>query len=214
MCQRLAQAVLPACTYEETEVEVLCEGTTFKAKGRIVLEPGYQAIEDAFRTYYNKVGENKENAKIPASLTEGMELASVQAGKSRHFTSPPKAYTEDTLLSAMETAGNKSLTPTLRRRGVGYACYAGPTSSKAGTFRPTLPGKGKQIVPTKDGMEMISVIPDYLKSAALTAEWENRLLGVERGETFRRRISSGHLQTVSKGAGRMRRHPGSGAPAV
>ena len=89
--QRLAQAVSSDCIYEETAVEVLCEGATFKAKGKVVLEPGYQAIEDAFRTYYNKVKETDEKADIPASLTEGTELRSVQARKSQHFTSPPKA---------------------------------------------------------------------------------------------------------------------------
>lgn len=181
VCQRLAQAVSPDCIYEETEVEVLCEGTTFRAKGKVVLEPGYQAIEDAFRTYYNKLRENDEKVEIPASLTEGMELASVQASKSRHFTSPPKAYTEDTLLSAMETAGNKEFDADTEKKGLGTPATRANIIEKlvhSGYAART----GKQIVPTKDGMEMISVIPDYLKSAALTAEWENRLLGVERGE--------------------------------
>ena len=179
--QRLAQAVSPDCTYEETAVEVLCEEATFKAKGKVVLEPGYQAIEDAFRTYYNKVRENEDKTEIPASLTEGMELASVQANKSQHFTSSPKAYTEDTLLSAMETAGNKEFDADTEKKGLGTP------ATRASIIEKLLNSgyavrKGKRIIPTKDGMELIGVIPDYLKSAALTAEWENRLLGIERGE--------------------------------
>lgn len=179
--QRLAQAVSPDCIYEETAVEVLCEGATFKAKGKVVLEPGYQAIEDAFRTYYNKVKETDEKADIPASLTEGTELRSVQARKSQHFTSPPKAYTEDTLLSAMETAGNKEFDADTEKKGLGTPATRASIIEKLVNSGYAV-RKGKQIIPTKDGMEMIGVIPDYLKSAALTAEWENRLLGIERGE--------------------------------
>ena len=110
-----------------------------------------------------------------------MELASVQAGKSRHFTSPPKAYTEDTLLSAMETAGNKEFDADTEKKGLGTPATRANIIEKL-VHSGYAARKGKQIVPTKDGMEMISVIPDYLKSAALTAEWRNRLLGVERGK--------------------------------
>ena len=179
--QRLAQAVSPDCIYEETAVEVLCEGAVFKAKGKVVLEPGYQAIEDAFRSYYNKVKETDEKADIPASLTEGMELGSVQARKSQHFTSPPKAYTEDTLLSAMETAGNKKFDADTEKKGLGTPATRASIIEKLVNSGYAV-RKGKQIIPTKDGMELIGVIPDYLKSAALTAEWENRLLAIERGE--------------------------------
>ena len=179
--QRLAQAVSPDCIYEETAVEVLCEGAVFKAKGKVVLEPGYQDIEDAFRSYYNKVKETDEKADIPASLTEGMELGSVQARKSQHFTSPPKAYTEDTLLSAMETAGNKKFDADTEKKGLGTPATRASIIEKLVNSGYAV-RKGKQIIPTKDGMELIGVIPDYLKSAVLTAEWENRLLAIERGE--------------------------------
>src|SRR5699024_5441742 len=171
----------PDCIYEETDVEVLCAETTFKAKGKIVLEPGYQAIEDAFRTYYNKVGENKENAKIPASLTEGMELASVQAGKSRHFTSPPKPYTEDTLLAAMETAGNKEFDADTEKKGLGTPATRASIIEKL-VHSQYACRKGKQIVATDDGQSLIEILPDYLKSASMTAEWENQLLEMEHGK--------------------------------
>lgn len=179
--QRLAQAVLPDCTYEETVVEVQCEGAAFKAKSKDVTEQGYQAIEDAFRTYYNKAQENGDKTEIPAFLTEGMELASMQVSKSQHFTSPPKAYTEDTLLSAMETAGNKEFDADTEKKGLGTPATRASIIEKL-VHSGYAVRKGKQIIPTKDGMELIGVTPDYLKSAALTAEWENRLLGIERGE--------------------------------
>lgn len=179
--QRLAQAISPDCIYEETAVEALCEGAIFKAKGKAVLEPGYQAIEEAFRTYYNKVGENGEKVEIPAGLAEGTVIRSVQASKSRHFTSAPKAYTEDTLLSAMETAGNKEFDADTEKKGLGTPATRASIIEKL-VHSGYAVRKGKQIVPTKDGMEMIAVIPEYLKSAALTAEWENRLLGIERGD--------------------------------
>ena len=162
-------------------MEALCEGVIFKAKGKAVLEAGYQAIEEAFRTYYNKVGENGEKVEIPAGLAEGTVIRSVQAGKGRHFTSAPKAYTEDTLLSAMETAGNKEFDADTEKKGLGTPATRASIIEKL-VHSGYAVRKGKQIVPTKDGMEMIAVIPEYLKSAAMTAEWENRLLGIERGD--------------------------------
>lgn len=138
---------------------VQCEGREFSAKGKVIVQAGFKKIETAFRMTVQK-GKRTETEDdtapaIPEGLSEGMEIAAVRTEKSRHFTAPPKPYSEDTLLSAMETAGNKEFDADTEK---------------------------KQILPTADGMALIAVLPDYLKSAAMTAEWENKLLLMEKGQ--------------------------------
>lgn len=98
--QRLAQAVSPDCIYEETEVTVECEGQKFSAKGKVTIQHGFKKCASAFQKSIQKSAEpekeeNTEGIVIPKELTEGMEITPVRAKKSRHFTSPPKPYSED-----------------------------------------------------------------------------------------------------------------------
>nr|WP_288825796.1 type IA DNA topoisomerase [uncultured Clostridium sp.] len=177
---RLAQAVADDLVYEETKAEALCEGSTFKAKGKTEISPGFQAVADAFRAHYVKSRDEEERNVIPSTICEGMEIVNVEAKRSEHFTTPPKPYSEDTLLSAMETAGNKEFDPDTEKKGLGTP------ATRAGIIEKLVHSgyavrKGKQILPTKDGCELISVLPDYIKSASLTADWEGKLLAVERG---------------------------------
>src|SRR5699024_11577524 len=115
----------------------------------------------------------KEAAKetIP-KVKKGKTFYHVEAKVTEHFTSPPKPYTEDTLLAAMETAGNKEFDADTEKKGLGTPATRASIIEKL-VHSGYAVRKGKQIVATKDGMEMIAVIPEYLKSAALTAEWEN-----------------------------------------
>lgn len=108
-------------------------------------------------------------------------LENVAAGVTEHFTSPPKPYSEDTLLSAMETAGNQDFEKDTEKKGLGTP------ATRAGIIEKLVSSgyavrKGKQILPTSDGAELASVLPEYLKSAAMTVEWENRLLLIEKGQ--------------------------------
>ena len=119
--QRLAQAVSEECIYEETTVTALCEGHEFSAKGKATVQPGFKGIEEAFRNAVQKgkpadKGKTDDTFSIPGGLREGMEIAEVRAEKSRHFTSAPKPYSEDTLLLAMERAGNQDFDEDTEKR--------------------------------------------------------------------------------------------------
>lgn len=196
ICQRLAQAVSEDCIYEETEVAVQCEGNEFSVKGKAIVQAGFKEIEAAFRMTVQK-GKGAETEDdtapaIPEGLSEGMEIAAVRTEKSRHFTAPPKPYSEDTLLSAMETAGNKEFDADTEKKGLGTPATRASIIEKL-VSSGYAARKGKQILPTADGMALIAVLPDYLKSAAMTAEWENKLLLMEKGqltgESFLQEIS-------------------------
>lgn len=181
--QRLAQAVSEECIHEETEVILQCQGHEFKAKGKVMVQSGFQEIAVAFRTAIQKgKGEDKkEDLLILEGISEGMELPAVQAEKSKHFTAPPKSYSEDTLLSAMETAGNKEFDDDTEKKGLGTPATRASIIEKLVSSGYAV-RKGKQILPTSDGSDLIAVLPDYLKSAAMTAEWENKLLLMEKGQ--------------------------------
>lgn len=184
--QRLAQAVSEESIYEETKVTLLCGGYEFYAKGRVAVQYGFQEIEEHFRETVGKKktkdedGEDTGNA-IQEGLYEGMELSGVKATANRYFTSPPKPYTEDTLLAAMETAGNQEFDADTEKKGLGTPATRAAIIEKLVTSG-YAQRKGKQLLPTVEGKELISVLPDYLKSASMTAKWENRLLQIEKGE--------------------------------
>lgn len=195
--QRLAQAVSEECVYEEAAVILLCEGHEFFAMGKTVTQSGYKGIEDAFHHSIQK-GKSADKNKsedafsIPEGLCEGMEIAEVTAESSRHFSSPPKAYSEDTLLSAMERAGRQEFEEGTEKKGLGTPATRASIIEKL-VSSGYAKRSGKQILPTADGKELIAVLPEYLKSAAMTAEWENKLLLMEKGETD----SGGFLQEIT-----------------
>ena len=190
--QQVLQAVADDFLYEQTEIMVTCENHAFTAKGKKTKQPGYKEIESAFRKSYvssknsgkaeKSDGEDaEENGVVLVDLSEGMVLFPVAAKKTEHFTAPPKAYSEDALLSAMETAGNKEFDKETEKKGLGTPATRASIIEKLVASKYAM-RKGKQILPTKDGKELIEVLPDYLKSASMTAEWENQLLAMERGE--------------------------------
>ena len=184
--QRLAQAVSEECIYEETTVTALCEGHEFSAKGKATVQPGFKGIEEAFRNAVQKgkpadKGKTDDTFSIPGGLREGMEIAEVRAEKSRHFTSAPKPYSEDTLLLAMERAGNQDFDEDTEKKGLGTPATRASILEKL-VSSGYAKRNGKQILPTADGKELIAALPDYLKSASMTAEWENKLLLMEKGQ--------------------------------
>lgn len=181
--QRVAQAVAGDCVYDETIVEVECADHLFYAKGNAVTEPGYTRIADRFLNTFTKgkAEEKKKEEAIPDNLRQGQILESVIAKENQHFTSPPKAYSEDTLLAAMENAGKKEFDKETEKKGIGTPATRASIIEKL-VSSGYAQRKGKQICPTGNGVQMIAVIPDYLKSASMTAEWENQLLAMEKGE--------------------------------
>ena len=182
----LLRAVSPPHRCAETRITVQCGGQTYTAKGRLVLEPGWRAY-----------GQPETGQTVPENLAEGQALpvsaAQVKAGR----TTPPKHYTEDTLLSAMETAGAKDMPEDAERRGIGTPATRAATLEKlvsAGFVQRKKAKKVVSLLPTPTGTALITVLPEALQSPALTAEWEHRLKEVERGtlapEDFMAEISA------------------------
>ena len=173
---KLVQAVQPPFIYEDVLVTVCCQGRNFTAKYKDVLQPGYTA-----KPVPLVEPEKNKDASLPKELEQGMVIPVVRAEKKQGFTSPPKVYTEDTLLSAMETAGNKEFDKDTEKKGLGTPATRAAILEKL-VSSGYVERKGKQMIPTEDGVAAIRNIPDYLKSASMTAEWENDLLRMERGE--------------------------------
>ena len=173
---KLVQAVQPLFIYEDVLVTVCCQGRNFTAKYKDVLQPGYTA-----KPVPLVKPEKNKDASLPNNLEQGMVIPVVRAEKKQGFTSPPKVYTEDTLLSAMETAGNKEFEKDTEKKGLGTPATRAAILEKL-VSSGYVQRKGKQMIPTEDGVAAIRNIPDYLKSASMTAEWENDLLRMERGE--------------------------------
>ena len=182
--QQLVQATGEDYLYEQTEISVQCKEHEFVAKGKLPVQMGFKEVEEAFRKYCvkdKKSDEPDNKTELPEGYEEGMILASVKAEKSTHYTSPPKMFTEDTLLAAMETAGNKEFDSETEKKGLGTPATRANIIEKL-VSSGYAERKGKQILPTVAGCELIHVMPENLKSASLTAEWENQLLMMEKGK--------------------------------
>ena len=174
---KMQQAVQPPYIYEDVLVTVCCQDRKFTAKYKNVLQAGHTAIPVPFAEQ-----EKSKDMAFPKKLEQGEVIPVVSAEKKQGFTSPPKAFTEDTLLSAMETAGNKEFEKGTEKKGLGTPATRAAILEKL-VSSGYVERKGKQILPSAEGVTAIANIPDYLKSASMTAEWENELLRMERGET-------------------------------
>lgn len=184
ICQQLVQATGEEYLYEQTDITVKCQEHDFKARGKIPVQMGFKEVEKAFKHLYVKAepveGKEKETS-IPAGYEEGMRLFPVKADKATHYTSPPKPFNEDTLLAAMETAGNKEFDSETEKKGLGTPATRASIIEKL-VSSGYAQRKGKQILPSTEGKELVKVMPEYLKSAVMTAEWENQLLMMEKGQ--------------------------------
>ena len=181
--QQVIQAVGEDYLYEQTDVTVNCQKNEFTARGKTAVQMGFKDVEKAFRSHCVKTEkeDSDRQLEIPYGYQKGMQLFNVKAETSIHYTSPPKPFNEDTLLAAMETAGNKEFDEKTEKKGLGTPATRASTIEKL-VASGYAQRKGKQIIPTAEGRELIRVMPENLKSAGLTAEWENRLLLMERGE--------------------------------
>ena len=169
--------------YETVRAEFSCNGHTFAASGKSVTHNGWKSFEDAFQRSFKISGnqeEGKEEKKLP-ELSEGQSFDGVQSKISEHFTSPPKHFTEDSLLSAMERAGAEETGADAERKGLGTPATRADIIEKL-VKDGFVKREKKQIIPTEDGMKLITVLPDVVKSPKLTADWENALTLVAKGE--------------------------------
>ncbi|RXI40162.1 DNA topoisomerase III [Clostridium tetani] len=177
---RLICAVGESFRYAETIVKASCNDTIFTAKGRTVLADGFKTIEKLYLASKNKQPkEDKDKALPPINQGEVFTVSStIKEGK----TSPPKHYTDDTLLSAMENANNAL--EDMDRKGIGTpATRAGILEKliKTGFAERKGDKKTKYFIPTHKGISLITVLPEVIKSAQLTAEWEEHLKQIEHG---------------------------------
>ena len=182
---RLLCAVGDKVIYEDMEAEIVCGGMTFAAKGRAAVSLGFMEVEQAFLSTLKKKPETdgKEEPKALPPLSLGQTFEKVKASVREGSTSPPRHFTEDLLLSAMEHASAQEFAQIgdVERTGLGTP------ATRAGVLEKLVRGgflerRGRQLLPTKKGTDLIAVLPDTVKSASLTARWEAGLKEVERGE--------------------------------
>lgn len=178
VCSKLLCAMAAPHEYETMTAVFSCAGNEFTTKGKTVLVPGWKEIDQRFRSTL-KADTEEEVLNVLPELAEGQSF-SVTAYISEHFTSPPKAYTEDTLLSAMERAGGEDMPEDAERKGLGTPATRAAILEKLVQMG-FVQRKGKQLVPTKDGINLAVVLPESLTSPTLTAEWENRLTEIAKG---------------------------------
>ena len=181
--------------YESTTAVLECADTEFKASGKAVIENGWKEQEQQFKNSLKNTPEKEksDDERTLPPLAEGETISPIVANLSEHWTSPPKAFTEDTLLSAMETAGNKDYDENsdVEKKGLGTP------ATRAGIIenlikREYLVRNKKQLNVTEKGFNLISVVPDEVKSPKLTADWEIYLQRIEKGsadpDSFMRKI--------------------------
>lgn len=194
IARRLICAVGVPCRYSETQVELTCADRTFSAKGKTVLDSGWRTFEQQKPTKSEK-GADEQQDDLPQFATgDILSLRDVTVKEGQ--TTPPKHYTEDTLLSAMEAAGADEIPDEAERKGIGTP------ATRAGIIeglvqRDYIERRGdkktKYLCATEKGFALITVVPEELQSPLLTADWEQKLLEVSHGdcaaETFMAEIS-------------------------
>lgn len=170
--------------YETVKAELSCGGYTFTTSGKSVLKNGWKDFEDAFKRSFKATEEKEQEDKKLPELSEGQTFDGVQTKISEHYTTPPKHFTEDSLLSAMERAGNEDMSDDVERKGLGTPATRADIIEKL-VKDGFVKREKKQMLPTEDGMKLITVLPDMVKSSKLTADWENALTLVAKGEMER-----------------------------
>ena len=166
--------------YQETEITVSCAGEIFTAKGKAIQQMGWKAIEAEFRKHLGVKSRKEGEESLLPDVVEGQTFHPVTVSVSEHFTTPrnPTARIPCYLPWRLR---NRELMRKQRKKGLGTPATRASIIEKLVSSGYAV-RKGKQLLATQDGADLISVLPEYLRSAAMTAEWENRLLQIERGE--------------------------------
>jgi DNA topoisomerase-3 len=185
--------------YEAVTATIDCGGFIFTAKGKMVINDGWRSVERLFK---GKADEDKDDFDNPLDVTDGQTFSNPACSIGEKWTSPPKHFTEDTLLSAMETAGNKDYDPNsdVEKKGLGTP------ATRAGIIealieRGYIERKGKNLITTDKGKNLIKVVDERVKSPLLTVEWETALQNIEKGterpEVFMARIEKFTLDLIN-----------------
>ena len=179
VCCKLLCAAAEPYVYEAVTATFACGGQSFTAKDKQVLSEGWQEIDRIFCASLKEKPTDKDSSTFP-DFTEGRILDNAEVSVAERFTQPPKPHTEDTLLSAMENAGKEDVPEDAERKGIGTPATRAAIIEKlvAAGF---VERKGKSLVPTQDGINLISILPEPLTSPMLTAEWEQQLTEIAKG---------------------------------
>ena len=178
---RTLMAVSKPYRYLETMLTTECAGEEFTAKGKEILDEGWKAVER--KVLADILDRKQEFATLPAM--EESECAILNAEMKEGQTTPPKHFTEDTLLHSMETASADSMPEGVERQGIGTPATRAATIEKLvqkGFLERKGEKKTKILLPTDKGKALITVMPEEIQSAEMTADWETKLLRIERGE--------------------------------
>ena len=178
---RTLMAVSKPFRYLETLLTTECAGEEFTAKGKEILDEGWKAVER--KVLADILSRKKEFTALPS--VEESECGILNAELKEGQTSPPKHFTEDTLLHSMETASAESMPEDAERQGIGTPATRAATIEKLvekGFLERKGDKKTKVLLPTNKGKALITVMPEEIQSADMTADWETKLLRVERGE--------------------------------
>ena len=179
---RLLCAVGEPYRYAETVLTTICAGEEFSAKGKVVLDEGWKSIER--KVLGDLLSKKKEPAALP-DVQKQSRYSIAGAELKEGQTSPPKHYNEDLLLSAMQSAGAGSMEDDVERTGIGTPATRAATIEKLvqkGFLERKGDRKSKILLPTEKGRALVTVMPEQIQSPEMTADWENKLLRIERGE--------------------------------
>ena len=182
---RLFMATAAPHTFEAVTAVFECAGQSFTAKGKTILCEGWKEIDRKYRAALKNKPEtddaDSDTENTLPQFTEGQTFENPTAKVTEHDTTPPKPHNEASLLSAMERAGSEDTDPDAERKGLGTPATRAAVIEKLvkGGF---VERKGKQLLPTKDGINLVCVLPDTLTSPQLTAEWENNLTQIAKGK--------------------------------
>ena len=179
VCCKLLCASAEPYVYEAVTATFDCGGYSFTAKGKRILSEGWREIDRIFRIFLKEKPADGDGGTLP-DFTEGQTFDGAEVAVTEHFTQPPKPYTEDTLLSAMENAGKDDIPDEAERKGLGTPATRAAIIEKlvAAGF---VERKGKSLIPTKAGINLVTVLPEPLTSPMLTAEWEQKLTEIAKG---------------------------------
>ena len=183
ICYKVLCAVAGPHIYEAVTATFTCAGKEFTAKSKTILSPGWKELDRRFKASFKTDADDTapEPARELPEITEGQTFDKVTAAVTEHFTAPPKSYTEDTLLSAMERAGADDLPEDAERQGLGTPATRASILEKLVQMG-FVERRGKQLLPTKDGHNLACVLPEVLTSPQLTAQWETELTAIAKGQ--------------------------------
>ena len=168
---RVLTATADPYIYESHKCQITCNYHTFYLTAKKTKQEGFKSIENKLKQFF---GVKSEKEEPELDIWDGKHYGPCDSFVSEHFTQPPKQYTEDTLLSAMERAGNEELTEDTEKKGLGTPATRAAIIEKliqSGFVK----REKKNLVPTDDGNVLITVLPDEIKSPKMTAEWEMAL---------------------------------------